>query len=667
MRATHQFPERIPIGQRGPVDGTLRLPGSKSLTNRALLCATLASGISKLTGALDAEDTRVMMDCLTRLGGSFSMVGDSVTVVGTSGHLRSSHQPLDAAASGTTARFLTAVATLADGPSLIDGTPRMRRRPIGELVAALQALGADVEALGEGGCPPVRVSGGGLPGGHAVIDARRSSQFVSAIALAAPCAVDDTSLEFLDGVLVSRPYVQNTVEVMGAFGTHAELNDLGIRVQRGSYQPCRYHVEPDASAAVYPLVAAAITGGAVSLPGFPPGSTQADLGILEVLGAMGCRVEWNGSVVSLVGPAQRLQGVEVDMGNMPDAVLGVAAAAAFASGPSRITNIANLGVKETDRLVALETELRKLGAEAESGPDWLVVRPSILHGATIETYEDHRMAMAFTLVGLVVPGVVIEDPGCVAKTWPTFFEDLEQLWPGGGRMAGRRAEHAPATVRIVVAIDGPGGSGKTTVSRGVAHQLHLPHLDTGASYRAAALAAVRSGVDLEDTEAVVETVRNTEFGYRDGTMLLAGEDVNDAIRSPEVSSQASRVSAIPEVREALVAWQRAWVEQNGGAAVIEGRDIGTIVFPDAPVKVFLTARPEVRAARRAGELPGGSESLEGVARELERRDRRDSTRQASPLRQAPDAVEVDTSEMSIDDVIARIVQLVSERVGTGDA
>ncbi|MDH3261788.1 MAG: 3-phosphoshikimate 1-carboxyvinyltransferase [Acidimicrobiia bacterium] len=663
MVAPYRFPERLAIRPRGPVDGTVRLPGSKSLTNRALLCATLAGGTSTLIGALDAEDTRVMMKCLTRLGGSFAVAGEAVVVAGTGGHLLGSIRALNAAASGTTARFLTAAATLADGPSLIDGTPRMRRRPIGELVAALQALGADVEALGAGGCPPVRVGGGELPGGHTVIDARRSSQFVSAIALAAPYAKQDTSLEFLDGVLVSRPYVESTVEVMRAFGAHVELDANGIRISRGRYQSGSFHVEPDASAAAYPLVAAAITGGSVQVPGFRRGSRQADLGILDVLAAMGCAIEWSDPGFSLTGPADGLTGVDVDMGDMPDAVLAVAVAGAFASGPSRFTNIANLRIKESDRLAALAAELRKLGADTEAGPDRLVVRPRLLHGAEIDTYDDHRMAMAFSLAGLVVPNVVIRDPGCVVKTWPTFFEDMGQLWPEGGNLASLETEAGLMMDRIVVAIDGPGGAGKTTVSKGVAARLDLPHLDTGAFYRAAALVAIRGGIDLDDAEAVIEAVRKTEFDYHDGTMLLGGEAVSEAIRSPGLASGASRVSAIPGVRELLVARQQAWVDQHGGAAVVEGRDIGTVVFPEAPVKIFLTARPEIRAARRAGDLKGEGESLEGIAQELERRDHRDSTRLTSPLRPASDAVEVDTSDLRIDEVIARIVELVTERVG----
>jgi 3-phosphoshikimate 1-carboxyvinyltransferase len=662
MSATNCFPASLRIRPKGPVDGTIRLPGSKSLTNRALLCATLADGTSTLSGALVAEDTRVMMRCLQSLGGSFAVDGDSITVIGTGGRLRGPDERIDAGASGTTARFVSAAATLADGPSVIDGTPRMRRRPIGELVAALQALGADVEALGRGGYPPVRVGGGGLAGGHAVIDARRSSQFVSAVALTAPYADRDVSLEFLAGLVVSRPYIESTVEVMHAFGGQIEMTATGLEVHKGGYQASSFPVEPDASAATYPLVAAAITGGSVRVPGLSRASRQADLGILDVLAAMGCRVRWADSEVFLEGPAEGLRGVEVDMGDMPDAVLALAVAGAFASGPTRLTNIANLRIKESDRLAALEAELRKLGADAEAGPDWLVVRSRAVRGARIDTYDDHRMAMAFSLAGLVLPDVVIRDPVCVAKTWPAFFEDMRELWPNGGTWAVQPTRKGELMAGLVVAIDGPGGAGKTTVSRGVANRLSLPHLDTGAFYRAAALAVMRSGVDVDDSEAATRVVRAGDFDYRDGAMQLAGEDVDEAIRSPALSSSASKVSAIPAVREVLVARQQQWVEQHGGAAVVEGRDIGTVVFPEAPVKVFLTARPDVRAARRASEFPGGAGSVEGVAAELERRDRRDSTRAVSPLRPAADAVEVDTSDLSIDEVIARIVQLVSERV-----
>jgi 3-phosphoshikimate 1-carboxyvinyltransferase len=659
MNAT--LPERLLIKPGGPVEGTAVLPGSKSLTNRALLCAALADGTSTLSGALLADDTRVMMNGLAEFGAGIDVVGTTATVVGTGGRLHPPAGTLNAAASGTAARFLTALATLASGPSVVDGTDRMRQRPIDDLVAALRALGAEIEILGELGCPPVRIGGGGLAGGSTVIDARRSSQFVSAVALAAPYAARETLLEFLDGILISRPYVQSTVEVMSAFGVDADLTDTDISIPPGRYRPARYRVEPDASAAVFPLTAAAITGGSVQIEGIPADSTQADVGVLGVLTAMGCRVSHDGSTIRLTGPAEGLRGVDVDMGGMPDATLAVAVAAAFAAGPTRLTNIANLRIKETDRLAALETELRKLGARAVAGQDWLRVEPASLYGAEIATYDDHRMAMAFSLAGLVVPGVVILNPACVTKTWPSYFRDLNRLRPVGGTVTRRSAEEDMQVTPTIVAIDGPGGAGKTTVSRELAERLALPHLDSGASYRAAALAVARAGIDPSDVSSVVQVVQDSEFGYVDGTTFLNGEDVADAIRSSELTSLASRVSAIPEVRSELVAWQRGWVETEGGSAVVEGRDIGTVVFPDALIKVYLTARPEIRAARRAAEMDETSHSVVGIARELEERDQRDSTREASPLQAAADAVVLDTSDLGIDQVIQRIVDLVSER------
>jgi 3-phosphoshikimate 1-carboxyvinyltransferase len=658
------YPRRVHIRPGGPVEGKAVLPGSKSLTNRALVCAALADGTSTLTGALRAEDTLVMMNGLVQLGAEIEASGTTVTVVGTAGDLRAPSGVIDAGASGTTARFLTAAATLADGTTVVDGTVRMRSRPIEEQVMALRILGAEIEILGEAGCPPVRVTGGELRGGAAVIDARRSSQFVSAVALVAPYASQPTELGFRDGLLVSRPYVEATVEVMKAFGVVAELTEGGMRIPTGVYEPVRYQVEPDASAAAYPLVAAAITGGSVQIEGIPADSTQADLGILDVLAAMGCHIERRGSMVSLTGPAEGLRGVDVDMGAMPDAAVAVAVAAVFAAGPTRLSNIANLRIKETDRLAALETELRKLGARAEAGSDWLLVTPSSVYGAEIATYNDHRMAMAFALAGLVVPGVVIADPACVGKTWPSFFGDLDHLRPIGGTVTRRSAEEDVPSRSIIVAIDGPGGAGKSTVSRGVAARLNIPHLDSGASYRAAALAVVRRNVNPEDAGAVASVVRDSRFGYRNGTMLLDGEEVGDALRSAEMTSLASRVSAIPEVREVLVGWQRDWVRQEGGSAVIEGRDIGTVVFPDAPVKVFLTARPDVRAARRAAEMTDERRSVAGVARELEERDQRDSTRNASPLQAAADALVLDTSDLGIEQVIDRILAVVAERRGS---
>jgi len=423
------LPDPLPIRPRGALAATVRVPGSKSLTNRALVAAALASGESRLEGGLRSDDTTVMIEALRALGCRIDRGGDAWRVLGLAGKLASPKAPLDAGNSGTTARFLTATATLADGPVVIDGSPRMRERPIQDLVDALAQLGARVRVLGHAGCPPVRAEGGGLPGGRAVIDASRSSQYVSAVLLAAPYAPAGVALLFRDGKLVSRPYVDLTLELMRAFGAAAGWSaDGGLRVEPGHpYRGRAYAIEPDASAAVYPLCAAAIAGGRVRVAGLPADSIQADLRLLPILERMGCRVARGPEGLEVTGPAGRLRGVDVDMNALPDAALALAVVALFAEGPTRIRNVANLRIKETDRLAALEQELRKLGANARSGSDFLEIVPGAPRPAAIATYEDHRMAMAFALAGLRIPGVSIRDPGCVSKTWPEYFSMLDAL------------------------------------------------------------------------------------------------------------------------------------------------------------------------------------------------------------------------------------------------
>jgi 3-phosphoshikimate 1-carboxyvinyltransferase len=445
----------------------VRVPGSKSLTNRALVAAALASGESRLEGGLRSDDTEVMIEALRALGCAIELGAAAWRVRGLGGKLAAPKAPLFAGNSGTTARFLTAAATLADGPVVIDGSARMRERPIQDLVDALVALGARVQVQGpqgreaaaqraegersagprsqgreaaaqraEGersiirpGCPPVRVEGGGLPGGRAVIDASRSSQYVSAVLLAAPYAPAGVELALRGGLLVSRPYVELTLALMRAFGAAAGWTaEGGLRVEPGHpYRGRVYAIEPDASAAVYPLCAAAIAGGRVRVAGFPPGSIQADLALLPILERMGCRVARGPEGLEVTGPEADLRGVDVDMNALPDAALALAVVALFAEGPTRIRNVANLRIKETDRLAALECELRKLGASARSGIDFLEITPGPPRPAAIDTYEDHRMAMAFALAGLRIPGVSIRDPGCVSKTWPEYFSMLDSL------------------------------------------------------------------------------------------------------------------------------------------------------------------------------------------------------------------------------------------------
>jgi 3-phosphoshikimate 1-carboxyvinyltransferase len=424
-----QLPAKLAVTPRGPLDAAVRVPGSKSITNRALLIAALAKGESELRGALASDDTRVMFEALGGLGCEVRPGAESWQVRGTAGILRAPESPLMVGNSGTTARFLTVAAALADGPVVIDGTPRMRERPIDDLTRALVALGVPVEILGHGGCPPVRVGGGGLPGGEVAVDASRSSQYVSALLLSAPYAAKDLVLSFAGGTLVSRPYVELTLQVMRAFGAEADWNAAGglsVGAGRG-YRGRTFAVEPDASSAAYPFCAAAIAGGRVRVESIPPDSVQADFGLLEVLERMGCRIRRGADFAEVEGPSGPLRGIDLDMNDLPDAVLALAVVALFAEGETRIRNVANLRIKETDRLAALETELRKLGADARTTEDSLSVTPGPPRGAEIETYDDHRMAMAFALAGLRIPGVVIRDPSCVSKTWPEYFSVLERL------------------------------------------------------------------------------------------------------------------------------------------------------------------------------------------------------------------------------------------------
>ncbi len=421
----------LEIEPRGPLHARVRVPGSKSISNRALVVAGLARGRSRLHGLLDSDDIRAMSSALEALGVGLSRgAGDDwVEVSGVGGKPRLPALALDAQASGTAARFLTALMALVPGASRLDGTARLRERPIGELVEALQRLGVQVVAEGPGGCPPVRCTGGTPFGGETEIDASRSSQYLSALLLVAPYAARPVRLRLARGALASRPYVELTLQVMRAFGARAGFSGDGVlEVEPGAtYAGRSYAIEPDASTAAYFFAAAAITGGSVLVEGLSKGSAQADMGFVELLARMGCSVDYQLDGVQVRGPDGPLRALDVDMNAMPDAVLATAVTALFASGTTRIRNVAHLRIKESDRLAALQAELRKLGADARADADSLSITPGALHGAEIATYDDHRMAMAFALAGLRVAGVRIRDPGCVSKSWPGYFSAFGAL------------------------------------------------------------------------------------------------------------------------------------------------------------------------------------------------------------------------------------------------
>ncbi len=418
--------ERLAIEPGGPVCGTVRPPGSKSLTNRALVCAALARGVSVLTGALDSEDTQVMVLALQRLG--LAVAHDPkqamIRVQGCEGRLGAAQAELDVANSGTTMRFLTAMVALGRGRFRIDGTPRMRQRPIEDLLSALRQLGVKAYSEPGTGCPPVVVEADGLRGGPAEIAGNVSSQFLSGVLMAAPYAARPVELT-VTGPLVSQPYVRMTMAVMEAFGIRVENAGNRFSVPQGRYEARQYAVEPDASAASYFWAAAAITGGRVTVEGLTPSSLQGDVAFCELLARMGCQVEAGRDSLTVTGGP--LRGIDAEMNAISDTVQTLSVVALFAQGPTTISGVAHIRHKETDRIGALAAELRKLGAAVEERADGLRIVPGPLRGAEVDTYDDHRMAMSLALAGLRVPGVVIRDPGCTAKTYPGFFSDLEKL------------------------------------------------------------------------------------------------------------------------------------------------------------------------------------------------------------------------------------------------
>jgi 3-phosphoshikimate 1-carboxyvinyltransferase len=412
-----------------PPDAVVRVPGSKSISNRALLIAALAEGESELNGVLFSDDTRYMTAALRALGIEVDCneAAARVRVVGRKGEWPVEQADLFVGNAGTAMRFLLAALCLGHGRYRIDGTPRMRERPIQDLVDALAQLGARLRCEQGTGCPPVVVDATGLGGGSAGVRGDRSSQFLSALLQVAPYASNDVAIQ-VRGPLVARPYVDMTIGVMAAFGVRvAQPDDSHYRVSAGGrYQARRYDVEPDASSAHYFLAAAALTGGRVRVEGLGRQSLQGDVRFAELLATMGAEVHWGEDAIEVVGPEQ-LGGIDVDLNELSDTAPTLAVLGAFAGGSVRIRNVAHLRWQESDRLHAVATGLQRLGVAVEELSDGLIVQPSKVHGGRVETYDDHRIAMSFALLGLKTPGVVIEDPACVSKTFPDYFARLEAL------------------------------------------------------------------------------------------------------------------------------------------------------------------------------------------------------------------------------------------------
>jgi 3-phosphoshikimate 1-carboxyvinyltransferase len=428
-----QAPLRItPLGR--PVDSVIRVPGSKSYTNRALIIAAMANGNSSISGALFSDDTAHMADSLRRLGIHVAedVDGEEFEVDGLGGHIPAKHADLFVGDAGTAARFLTPFLALGHGHYRLDGEPRMRQRPIQPLLDGLNQLGVQaVSELGTG-CPPVVIDANGLAGGEVTMPGDESSQYFSGLLMVGPLTRDGLTIR-VKKEMVSQPFIDLTSASMRAFGARMSRDaDFRLLEVAGGqhYEARQYFVEPDASNASYFFAAAAITNGRVRVEHLDRSSAQGDLRFLDALRAMGCEVVDDDGFVEVQGPAQ-LRGVTVDANEFSDTALTLCAIAPFAVGPTEIRNIAHTRLQECDRIAAAVAELRKLGQDVEEFPDGLRIHPRPVQGAVVATYNDHRMAMAFALVGLVAPNVSIEDPGCTRKTFPEYWDRLDDLRPSG--------------------------------------------------------------------------------------------------------------------------------------------------------------------------------------------------------------------------------------------
>ncbi|MCP5002530.1 MAG: 3-phosphoshikimate 1-carboxyvinyltransferase [Planctomycetes bacterium] len=418
----------LEIKPTGKIQGTVLVPGSKSYTNRALITAALAEGVSTIKNPLLSDDTQFMIACLNKLGVLVKGVPEdnALIVTGCNGQIPVREAGIYAGNAGTVVRFMTAALTIGSGSYEIDGVERMRKRPIQELIDGLNLLGAKVASKENTGCPPVLINANGLVGGTVSMKGDVSSQYISAILLAAPYAANDVNLQITED-LVSRNYVDMTIDVMEKFGVSVGQDSYRkFFIKSGQrYKGCKYIVEPDASNASYFQAAAAITGGKIRIEGLGTNSLQGDAAFADILYKMGCSVRKSEEWMDIEGG--ELNGIDIDMNDTPDVVQTLAAVAVFAVGKTRIRNVKNLRYKETDRITALVNELQKIGINVIEFDDGLEIEPATPHPAEISTYDDHRMAMSFALVGLRAEGIKLENPGCVAKTFPDYFEKLSAI------------------------------------------------------------------------------------------------------------------------------------------------------------------------------------------------------------------------------------------------
>ncbi len=656
--------------------GTITLPGSKSISNRILLLSALAQGTTEIRDVLLSDDTERMLDGLRTLGVAVEQLEPHVfRVTGCGGNFPVKQAELFLGNAGTAFRPLTAVLALSGGEYKLSGVPRMHERPIGDLVDALRELGADIEYLDNEGFPPLQIHPATLTGVDRIsVRGDVSSQFLTALLMALPLLNRTINIEVV-GELISKPYIKITLAMMARFGVVVQRDGWrSFTVAAGSryVSPGVIYVEGDASSASYFLAAGAIGGGPLRIEGVGSGSIQGDVRFADALALMGAQIEMGANWMEARAPLSgKLKAIDLDCNHIPDAAMTLAVVALFAEGTTTLRNIASWRVKETDRIAAMATELRKVGATVEEGADFIRITPpktaarknsgyglasiiaswlrspqfstphsSILNPASgIDTYDDHRMAMSFSLAAFGAEGIRINDPRCVAKTFPNYFTLLHDVVQG-----------VP-----VIAIDGPSASGKGTVAKLVAARLGYHYLDSGALYRLLALAAQRDGVLLTDESGLAELAERIEIRFEGEQIWLDGALVGDELRGEQCAAAASKVAALPRVRAALLAKQHAFRRAPG--LVADGRDMGSVVFPDAALKIFLTASAEARADRRYKQLmeKGIGANIAALLLDIRVRDERDTQRSASPLQQAPGASLLDTTALNIEQAVQEIL------------
>ena len=652
------------------VQGRVRLPGSKSISNRVLLLAALSEGATRVRGLLDSDDTRVMLQALAQLGCGVRRAdgrADEVLIEGLGGRAPASPTRLFLGNAGTAMRPLTAALALLGGEHELSGVARMHERPIGDLVAALRRLGCRIEELGQPGFPPLRIAeAAGVP--PLALDAPVrvrgdvSSQFLTALLLALPLAAREREVTVqVEGELISRPYIHITLALLERFGVAVQRQgwERFVIPEGSRYQsPGEVRVEADASSASYFIAAGALSapegGEGLVIEGLGLDAVQGDIRFVEAARLMGADVQGGSGWLRARRGAWPLKAVDLDCNHIPDAAMTLAMMALYADGPSTLRNIASWRVKETDRIAAMTAELRKLGAAVEEGADFIRITPPALAGgwraASICTYDDHRMAMCASLAAFnpaALP-VRVQDPKCVAKTFPDYFETL---------FAAAR----PARAVPVICIDGPTASGKGTLAAALAARLGWHYLDSGALYRATALAARQAGVALDDEAALARLAAALPLRFEAGRVWLDGRDVSEALRSEQTGMDASALAPLPAVRAALLNLQRGMARLPG--LVADGRDMGTVVFADAPLKVFLTASAETRAERRYKQLAakGISANIARLRDDLQARDARDASRAAAPLKAAQDALALDNSCLSIEQSVQQVLDWWQDR------